>query len=187
MANLRVAAGNTRISEGDISVEQIFPHPEMDPKWFDMFACLLLLSRSLTLGPKIQVAVLADQDEPIRKNGTFIVVGWGATKPLKEAGAMPKDLHHGITRYVTNEVCNEFFSRFIIKDMFCFGYVERPDRTMRGDEGGPVYHTSNGKVYGIIRNFNNEPSDNEQQISPQFGNLVSYWRNWLEETIRRYE
>lgn len=186
MSNIHVAAGNTRISQGGISVDQIFLHPEMDPKWFDMSACLLLLSRNLTLGPKIQVAVLADQDEPIKENAKFNVVGWGATKPLKESAPFPEYVHHGITRFVSNIECSNYYSRFLKKDMFCFGYLDRPDRTMKGDEGGPVYDQSNGKVYGIIRNFNDEPIDNEPHNLPQFGNLVSYWRNWLEETIIKY-
>lgn len=176
--------GQSTRRQGKYLVRQMFAHPKMDAE-FHYSTCLLLLDAKLQLSATVQVASLASQNEPIPQSGLFVVAGWGVTKyPLSES-AWPKDLQQGITKYLNNERCADFYPGLML-DQFCFGYDNVEDKTTVGDEGGPFFDSRNGKVYGVISNYKDQDSNTNQGRAPKLGNLVSFSREWIDNVKSNY-
>lgn len=78
-------------------------------------------------------------------NGTFTIVGWGATS---EGGAQQRYLQKATVPYVDDATCDDAYSGELVpSDEICAGYLEEGGvDTCQGDSGGPMFRAdSNGE------------------------------------------
>jgi secreted trypsin-like serine protease len=69
-------------------------------------------------------------------NGTFTIVGWGATS---EGGGQSRYLLKAQVPFVDDATCRQAYSNLVDSDEICAGYAGGGTDTCQGDSGGPMF------------------------------------------------
>ena len=75
-------------------------------------------------------------------NGTFTVIGWGATS---EGGSQQRYLRKASVPFVDDTSCHTSYPNLVVSDMICAGYPQGGVDSCQGDSGGPMFRSD---VYG---------------------------------------
>lgn len=132
-----------------VSVDHVIMHPYFNAETFDYDFSVLILSKHLSYGPRIQAIELIGQNEPVVDNGDAIVSGWGT---LTDEGVPSSVLQYVIVPLVDQQVCVEAYASIgepVTVSMFCAGFYESGGvDSCNGDSGGPL--VMGGKLIGVV-------------------------------------
>ncbi|MFT5630643.1 MAG: secreted trypsin-like serine protease [Gammaproteobacteria bacterium] len=134
-AKIDVVLGTLAYATGgeQLTVSEIFVHPNWDPATMDFDAALLQLSTNASQGTPI---ALNTTKTPITEGILVRVTGWGRTQ---QGGTTSPVLLEVDVPAVSTATCNEpaSYGGDITSDMFCAGYAKGGKDACQGDSGGP--------------------------------------------------
>jgi len=188
---MHVVAGGIKLNtfedeEERRDVANIISHPDYDASTITNDACLLKLKKPWEWTDAIQPIPLPAQGQDTEEGSAVTVTGWGS---LSEGGLILPNLLHKVSVPVVGDVaCNEYYNEHgytIADSMICAGLPEGGKDSCQGDSGGPF--------------FSNESPESRELLGivswgigcarpglPGVYTQVSYFMDWIEETISSY-
>ncbi|GAB6024238.1 hypothetical protein CHUAL_008933 [Chamberlinius hualienensis] len=148
---------NGSSSEISFKVEKIIINPNFDPITFDYDIALILLTKSVVLGPQLRPICLPTTKQRLNYTETLAtIVGWGdVIEGADEYKSSVNQLNKLQISIVSNEECKlaaGLKSYLISSRMMCAGNIRGGQDACQGDSGGPLLVKSKGKwlQIGII-------------------------------------
>jgi trypsin len=137
------------------TIETQVAHPLYEGDGEDYDYLILKLHKSALVDentgtPTGATIIAINRDPNIPAPGdALLAVGYGLLNPNDQDTA--KDLHEVEVQCISNDVCQQQYSREFVQDfMFCSGVEGGGKDTCQGDSGGPIIHKETGVQVGAV-------------------------------------
>jgi secreted trypsin-like serine protease len=194
-SKLRIVAGEYNLAEKDSEdrqervVARVYKHPQYNRKFVDNDIALLKLDRPLILTSKVWPACLPDQDEELDADTNATILGWGATRYLRNQDGKPQVERDDMLREASVPVvdfaeCKQSYGDDLkTSNVICAGYKEGQIDSCAGDSGGPLLVQKDSKwhVYGVTSFGDECGKEGKYGIYSR----TSIYINWIKRVVLR--
>lgn len=194
--NLRIVAGEYNLADKDSEdrqeriVARAFKHPQYNMENVDNDIALLKLDRPLQLTTKVWPACLPNQGEELDAETNATILGWGATRYLKQPNGKPQlerddTLHEAMVPVVDFDDCKESYGHHLATHhVICAGYKEGQIDSCAGDSGGPllIERDTRWHVYGVTSFGDECGKEGKYGIYSK----TSAYINWIKRIVLKH-
>lgn len=194
-SKLMIVAGEYNLADKDSEdrqeriVSRVFKHPQYNKKNVDNDIALLKLERPLDLSRTVWPACLPDQGEELDPETNATILGWGATRYLRQADGKPQVERDDMLRearvpVVDFEDCKRSYGDFLkTHHVVCAGYKEGQIDSCAGDSGGPllVERETRWYVYGVTSFGDECGKEGKYGIYSKTSNYI----NWIKRVVAK--
>lgn len=193
---LRIVAGEYNLADKESedrqerNVSRIYKHPQYNNKLVDNDIALLKLDQPVVLTTEVWPACLPDQDEELDAETNATILGWGATRYLRNKDGKPLVERDDMLREAKVPVvdfaeCKQSYGDYLKTfNVICAGYKEGQIDSCAGDSGGPLLVQRNSRwyVYGVTSFGDECGKEGKYGIYSK----TSTYINWIKRTISRF-
>ncbi|CAH0696143.1 unnamed protein product [Spodoptera exigua] len=185
-AFLSVQVGCELYEGGDenIPIQEVYFHPEYDPKNLRNNLAIMRLHRVLRFGKRVKKIKKIDFDRepsPLPANIDGItIIGWGAKSSSNIIKSVWSNrLSSALLDFYPLKECQDVYSKeFVTHKNFCAGFFSKGGGACNRDAGGP------GIAHGILLGVVSFGSPNcGAPDSPTVFTKLGYYRDWIEEIL----
>ncbi|XP_035452335.2 uncharacterized protein LOC118277575 [Spodoptera frugiperda] len=185
-AFLSVQVGCELYEGGDenISIQEVYFHPDYDPKNLRNNLAIMRLRRVLRFGKRVKKVKKINFDReasPLPHNTDGItIIGWGAKSTTNVIGSVWSNrLSYAVLDFYPLKECQDVYSKdFVTYKNFCAGFFSKGGGACNRDVGGP------GVAHGVLVGVVSFGSPNcGAPDSPTVFTKLGYYKKWIEEIM----
>jgi len=195
-ANMNIVAGEYNLADKESEdrqerkVARAFKHPQYNKNNVDNDIAVLKLEQPLQFNHRVWPACLPQQGEELESNVNATILGWGATRYLRQPDGKPQVerddmLHEARVPTVDFAECKFSYGDDLESHhVICAGYKEGRIDSCAGDSGGPLLVERQGRwhVYGVTSFGDECGKEGKYGIYSK----TSAYVNWVKKIVNKH-